>query len=279
MIAPMRALRLYTNGKMLVFLSAFLIPAISPCWSAESQTYPGGFVVPLKDMVTKNDVMGVEVTTKSSATMTVAMEGNVLNVHVDGLADLADFQAKASDIVKTALNEDVECDHTLSFTDAKVVPYGCNQEGKCQSAQMTLRGMYQKLACLLGHERSMMNQDFTCTVLLTPVVVNNAMQFQTEVSDVTGSGMMGKLMGLEFLRSKIVEMINNQVQSASKSMQSTMALTFPPELTQYKPRLESVSFQSGEKGKLMMRVTGLAIVPQDKAQEALEALRQMIPAH
>lgn len=275
----MRVLRLYTNKKMLILLTALFLLSAPLCQSEEPQTHPAGFVVPLKDMITKSEVEGIEVTTKSSATMTVAMAGNALKAHVDGLADLADFQLKAGDIVKKALNEYVECDHDLTFTDATVIPYDCNPDSRCKSAQMTLHGNYEKTACLLGHERSVMNQNFACTVLLTPIVADNGIQFQSEVSDVSAGGVMGKLMGLEFLRSKIVDMINTQVKETSKSMQSTMALTFPPELSQYKPRLESVSFQSGEKGKLMMRVTGTATVPPEKAQEALEAFRQMIPAH
>lgn len=265
--------------KMLVFFLVFLLLTPHAVRAEDQQTRPNGFVVPLKEVKTKAEIEGIEVTTKSRAKMTITMTRNTLTAHLDGVADLADFQQKAGDIVRAALNEDVKCDHTLTFSDANLIPSECNGEGQCKSAQMTLQGNYEKKACLLGREKSVLNQGFTCTVLLIPVIANNGLQLQSQVSDVSASGMMGKLMGLEVLRSKIVDMINSEVKETTKNMQSTMALTFPPELSQYRPRLESVSFQSGEKGKLMMHVTGSATVPPDKAQEALDTFRQMIPAN
>jgi hypothetical protein len=264
--------------KMLLLSAAFVLMAVLPAHGEELQTNPTGFVVPLKELETKTEIEGVKVTTKSHATMTITMVGKALNANVDGTADLSDFQHKAGDIVRAGLNEDVECDHALTFSDATLIPYGCNAEGQCKSAQMSLQGNYEKKACLLGREKTVLNQSFTCTVLLTPEIVDNGIRFQSQVSDVSASGVMGKLMGLEVLRTKIVDMVNEQVKETAKSTESTMALTFPPELSPYKPRLDFVSFQSGEKGKLMMRVTGSATVPQEHAQEALEAFRQMVPA-
>ncbi|MCI0443617.1 hypothetical protein L0152_10405 [bacterium] len=230
-------------------------------------------VIPFQELNSKAQIEGVEVNIKSTGAITLTPAASGLHIYIDAMADLTDFQQKAADIARAGMNKDEECNYSLNFSGAEVIPDRCNEAGGCQFAKMTLTGQYKEKVCILGREKILVSQSFSCIVYVNPEIFQNGLRLRAQVTDVTAGGVMGALMNLEVIRSKVVEMINQRIAEASKSTETTVGLSFPEELKPYKPQLLTATFQKRQQNQLFIRATASASVPETKAQELLNALK------
>jgi hypothetical protein len=249
---------------VLIFIVAVVISAQTP----QKQ------VIPFQDLANTAQIEGVNVNVKSSGSITLTPVASGLHVYIDATADLTDFQRKATDIVRAGMNENEECNYSLSFSGADVSPDRCNEAGGCQFAKMILTGRYQEKVCILGREKNLVNQSFSCIVYINPEIYQNGLRLRAQVTDVNAGGVMGALMNLEVIRSKVVEMINQRIAEASKTTESTVGLSFPEGLKPYKPQLLTATFQKRQQNQLFIRATASASVPEAKAQQLLDALKK-----
>jgi hypothetical protein len=253
------------NSLTLVFI--FIVAVV-----ISAQT-PHKEVIPFQDLTNAAQIEGVNVNVKSSGSITLSPVASGLHVYIDATADLTDFQRKATDIARAGMSENEECNYSLSFSGAEVTPDRCNEAGGCQFAKMILNGRYQEKVCILGREKNLVNQSFVCIVYINPEIYQNGLKLRAQVTDVNAGGVMGALMNLEVIRSKIVEMINQRIAEASKTTESTVGLSFPEGLKPYKPQLLTATFQKRHQNQLFIRATASASVPEAKAQQLLDALK------
>jgi hypothetical protein len=230
-------------------------------------------VISFQELNSKAAIEGIDVNVKSSGTITLTPMATGLHVHIDALADLTDFQRKAADIVRAGMNKDEECNYSLNFSGADVIPDRCNEAGGCQFAKMILTGRYEEKVCILGREKTLVRQSFSCLVYVNPEIFQNGLRLRSQVTDVNAGGVMGALMNLEVIRSKVVELVNQRIAEASKSTNTTVGLSFPEELKPYKPQLLTATFQKRQQNQLFIRATASASVPEAKAQQLLDALK------
>src|SRR5262245_34101612 len=137
----------------------FLILIFSVIVSAQNEKKE---VLSFQELNSKTVIEGVEVNVKSAGTITLSPVASGMHVYIDALADLTDFQSKAGNIVRAGMNEDEKCNYSLNFSGADVVPDRCNETGACQFAKMILTGRYQEKVCILGQEKTLVNQSFSC---------------------------------------------------------------------------------------------------------------------
>jgi hypothetical protein len=230
-------------------------------------------VISFPDLKSIAEVEGIQVNVKSSGTVTLTPMASGLHVYVDVLSDLTDFQRKAGDIVRAGMSRDVECNYSLKFSDADVIPDRCNEAGGCQFAKITLTGRYKDKRCIFGVEKTLVDQEFTAMVYVNPEVTKTGLGVRAQVTDVTAGGVMGALMNLDVIHSKVIGMINDEIAKATKSTETTVGLNFPEELKPYKPQLLTATLQRRQ-NQLFLRATASASVPEAKAQELLDALKQ-----
>src|SRR5262245_43504869 len=132
-------------------------------------------VFSFQEMNTRAEIEGIEVNVKSNGTVTLTPVASGLHVYIDVLADLTDFQRKAADIVRAGMSADEECNYSLTFSGADVVPDRCNETGACQFAKMVLTGRYDEKVCILGSEKTLVKQSFSCIVFLNPEIFQNGL--------------------------------------------------------------------------------------------------------
>lgn len=231
-------------------------------------------VIPLPDLKSIAEVEGIPVNVKSSGTITLIPMASGLHLYVDVLSDLTDFQRKAGDIVRAGMNADVECNYSLKFSDADMIPDRCNDAGGCQFAKITLTGRYKDKRCIFGVEKTLVDQNFSSIVYVNPEVTKTGLGVRAQVTDVTAGGVMGALMNLDVIHSKVIGMINEHIAKATKSTETTIGLNFPEELKPYKPQLLTATLQRRQQNQLFLRATASASVPEAKAQQLLNALRK-----
>src|SRR5262245_7364118 len=176
-------------------------------------------VIAIPDLNSIAEIEGIVVNVKSSGTVTLTPMASGLHVYVDVLSDLTDFQRKAGEIVRAGMNADVECNYALNFSGADVIPDRCNEVGGCQFAKITLTGRYKDKRCIFGVEKTLVNQDFTSIVNVNPEVTKTGLSVRAQVTDVTAGGVMGALMNLEVIHSKVIAMINEKIAKATESTQ------------------------------------------------------------
>lgn len=208
---------------------------------------------PLQEFTTSTEINGIKVDVQSKATVAIAMVGDSAQAKIEAIANLRDFQNKAGDIIRAALNEDEECSHTISFPDVQLSPEDC-ADGNCKSAKMKLYGHYENKKCLFGHEKTILSQSFDCDVLLFPEIANNKFQIRSEVNDFNGSGVLGKLMSIDAIKGKIVSSIESEMRAADESLQSSMDVSFPEEVKDFHPKFTSVTFQEDAKHSLLLKI-------------------------
>jgi len=252
------------NSAALILFFAVAISAQSP--KKEVITFPQ-----LNNIV---EVEGIQVNVKSSGTITLTPIASGLHVYVDVLSDLTDFQRKAGDIVRAGMNADVECNYSLNFSGADVIPDHCNEAGGCQFAKITLNGRYKDKRCIFGREKTLVNQDFSSIVYVNPEVTKTGLSVRAQVTDVTAGGVMGALMNLDVIHSKVIGMINEEISKAAKSTGTTIGLNFPDQLKPYKPQLLTATLQKRQQNQLFLRATASASVPEAKAQQLLDSLKR-----
>lgn len=251
-------------------LCAFLIFIFVVVVSAQNEKQ----VIPFQELNSKVEIEGIEVNIKSSGTITLSPVASGLQAYIDVTGDLTDFQRKAADIVRAGMSKDEECNYSLNFSGADVAPDRCNETGACQFAKMILTGRYEEKVCILGREKILVKQSFSCIVFLNPEIFQNGLRMRSQVTDVTAGGVLGTLMNLEVIRSKVVELVNQRIAEASKTTESTIGLSFPEELKPYKPQLLTVTFQRRQQNQLFIRATASASVPEARAQQLLDALKK-----
>ena len=230
-------------------------------------------VITFQELKSSAEIEGIPVNIKSSGTITLTPVTSGLHVYIDVLSDLTDFQRKAADIVRAGMNADLECNYSLNFSAADVIPDRCNEAGGCQFAKTTLTGRYKDKRCIFGLEKTLVDQNFTALAYVNPEIVQNGLRLRSQVTDVTAGGVVGALMNLEVIRSKVVELINQRIAEASRTTDTTVGLSFPDQLKPYKPQLLTATFQKREQNELLIRVTASASVPESRAQELLDALK------
>jgi hypothetical protein len=226
---------------------------------------------PLQEFTTTTEINGIKVDVKSQATVGFAMTGDSALVKIEAIADLRDFQNKAGDIIRAALNEDEECSHKIAFPDVQLSPDNCS-EGNCKSAKMRLYGDYENKKCLFGHEKTILKQSFDCDVLLFPEIANNKFQIRSEVNDFNGSGVLGKLMSIDAIKGKIVSSIESEMKAADESLQSSMDVSFPEEVKDLHPKFTSVTFQEDGKHALLLRIEAEIVVPREQSDLILQQI-------
>jgi hypothetical protein len=231
-------------------------------------------VITFPELKSIAEVEGIAVNVKSSGTITLTPTASGLHLYVDVLSDLTDFQRKAGDIVRAGMNADVECNYSLKFSDADVIPDRCNEAGGCQFAKITLTGRYKDKRCIFGVEKTLVDQNFIAIVYVNPEVTKTGLGVRAQVTDVTAGGVMGALMNLEVIHSKIIGMINDEIAKATKTTETTIGLNFPEELKPYKPQLLTATLQTQSQNQLFLRATASASVPNAKAQQLLDALKK-----
>jgi hypothetical protein len=230
-------------------------------------------VITLPELKSVAEVEGIAVNVKSNGTITLTPTASGLHLYLDVLSDLTDFQRKAGDIVRAGMNADVECNYSLKFSDAYVIPDRCNKAGGCQFAKITLIGRYKDKRCIFGVEKTLVDQSFTAIVYVNPEVTKTGLGVRAQVTDVNAGGVMGALMNLEVIHSKVIGMINEEIAKATKSTETTIGLNFPEELKPYKPQLLTATLQRHQPNQLFLRATASASVPEAKAQQLLNALK------
>jgi hypothetical protein len=259
------------NSFTFVFIFIFAVVVLAQTEKKEVFTF--------QQLNSSAEVEGIVVNVKSSGTITLTPMASGLHVYVDVLSDLTDFQRKAADIVRAGMNADVECNYSLNFSGADVVPDRCNEAGGCQFAKITLTGRYKEKVCILGREKTLVTQSFSCIVYVNPEVSQNGLSVRAQVTDVTADGVMGELMNLEVIHNKVVGMINQEIAKATKSTGTTIGLNFPEELKPFKPQLLTATLQRRQQNQLFIRATASASVPEAKAQELLNALKTQPQSH
>lgn len=252
-------------------IALFLILIFAVCISAQTSQKE---VITFPELKSVAEVEGIPVNLKSSGTITLTPIAAGLHVYVDVLSDLTDFQRKAGDIVRAGMNANVECNYSLKFSDADAIPDRCNEAGGCQFAKITLTGRYKDKRCIFGVEKTLVDQNFTAIVYVNPEVSKTGLGVRAQVTDVTAGGVMGALMNLEVIHSKVIAMINEEIAKATRSTETTIGLNFPEELKPYKPQLLTATLQRRQQNQLFLRATASASVPQAKAQQLLDALRK-----
>lgn len=235
---------------------------------------PAKEVIPFPELNSTAEIEGIPVNIKSRGTITLTPVASGLHVYMDIMTDLTDFQRKAGDIVRAGMNADVECNYALNFLGADVIPYRCNEAGGCEFAKLTLTGRYKDKRCIFGVEKTLVDQNFTALAFVNPEISQNGLRLRSQVTDVTAGGVVGALMNLEVIRSKVVEIINQRIAEASKTTDTTVGLSFPEQLKPYKPQLLTATFQKRQQNQLFIRVTASASVSEAKAQELLDALKK-----
>jgi hypothetical protein len=231
-------------------------------------------VITLPELKSVAEVEGIAVNVKSSATVTLTPMPGGLHLYVDVLSDLTDFQRKAGDIVRAGMNADVECNYSLKFSDADVIPDRCNEAGGCQFAKITLTGRYKDKRCIFGVEKTLVDQNFMAIVYVNPEVTKTGLTVRAQVTDVTAGGVMGALMNLEVIHNKVIGMINEEIAKATRNTETTVGLNFPEELKPYKPQLLTATLQRRQQNQLFLRATASASVPEAKAQQLLDKLKK-----
>jgi hypothetical protein len=231
-------------------------------------------VITLPELKSIAEVEGIQVNVKSTGTITLTPMASGLHVYVDVLSDLSDFQRKAGDIVRAGMNADVECNYSLKFSDANVIPDRCNDAGGCQFAKVTLTGRYKDKRCIFGVEKTLVDQNFLATVYVNPEVTKTGLGVRAQVTDVSAGGVMGALMNLDVIHSKVIGMINEEISKATRSTETTIGLNFPEELKPYKPQLLTATLQRRQQNQLFLRATASASVPEAKAQQLLDTLKR-----
>src|SRR5262249_38064434 len=142
----------------------------------------------------------------------------------------------------------------------------------CQSAKIRLYGRYENKKCLFGREKTILSQNFDCDVLLIPEIVNNQLQIRSVVNNVSAGGVLGKLMSIDGIKSKIVSIVQDQMKAATDSMQSSLNSSFPPELNDLHPKFTSVKFQEDPKHSLLLKIEGEISVTEDQSALILQKI-------
>ena len=204
----------------------------------------------------------------SGQPVSMAISGSISeNMKLDLRADLGDFQAHLTPILKAELNRDDKCGERMSIEDAALSP-------AAPAANLTVRLHVEKWACFkaFGKENAkrLVGGNAVIEMRVIPQVESGAgIRLNADVGKIDADGSLGELLRSgslgDALRDKIRESLLKAIRKATD-----FDTVVPPQVQPYAV-VESLAF--GGDAKLELRLAAQLKLPVEQTATVLDQLR------